>query len=116
VQRPHLLLVLLALTYLVAYFTPVKLGWRVLMMVAVIPLALLTNATRLTLILLFGYHGNAALAKLVHDNEGPVLIFFCSLVLMDYANSCWPGCRVQRHRKVRTMLRFRLLILNATCC
>jgi exosortase len=76
------LAVLLLLGYLVAYWTPVKLGWRFLLVAAVPPLALLANATRLTVILLAGAHGSPGLAKWVHDHEGPVLIFFCSVSLM----------------------------------
>jgi exosortase len=76
------LMVLLALGYLIAYHTPVKLGWRALLVAAVPPIALCMNAIRLTLILMAGaYHGEHV-AKWVHDNEAPVLIFFCSLVLM----------------------------------
>ena len=74
--------VLLALTYFMAYLTPVKMSLRILMVGAVIPLAIITNSTRLTIILLFGAHGNVILAKWVHDHEGPVLIFFCSIALM----------------------------------
>lgn len=76
------LMVLLALGYLIAYYTEVKIGWRMLMVAAVIPLTLFTNAVRLTFILLAGAHYSAALAKWIHDNEGPVLIFFCSIGLM----------------------------------
>jgi len=76
------LLVLLALGYLIAYHTPLKLGWRMLLLLAVIPLTLLMNAVRLTLILLAGTHHSASLATWVHDNEAPFLIFFCSLGLI----------------------------------
>jgi exosortase len=76
------LTVLLALSYLIAYYTPVRFRWR-LLMVGLIPLlTLLANAVRLTLILLVGARYNAALAQWVHDHEAPVLIFFCSLGLM----------------------------------
>jgi exosortase/archaeosortase family protein len=76
------MMVLLALGYLTALFTPAKMGWRVLLFASVIPLALLANAVRLTIILLFGTHWSAAAANWVHDNEAPVLIFACSLGLM----------------------------------
>lgn len=76
------MMVLLALGYLIAYFTPIKLGWRALLMAVVIPLTLLCNSIRLSVILLFGAVYNPAIAKWVHDNEGPVLIFFCSIALM----------------------------------
>ena len=76
------LIVLMALGYLIAYFTPVKLGWRALLFLTVIPLALLTNAVRLTAILIFGGYVSTSMAKWVHDNEGPVLIFICSVGLM----------------------------------
>lgn len=76
------LMVLLALGYLIAYHTPAKLGWRALLVAAVPPIALGMNAIRLTLILIAGaYHGEHV-AKWVHDNEAPVLVFFCSLILM----------------------------------
>jgi len=76
------LMVLLALGYLIAYHTPVKLGWKALLVAVVIPLTLLTNAVRLTFILLAGAHHSAKLAMWVHDNEAPFLIFLCSLGLM----------------------------------
>jgi exosortase len=76
------LIVLLALGYLISYFTPAKLGWRLLLFLTVIPLALLTNAVRLTVILIFGGYVSRDMAKWVHDNEGPVLIFICSVGLM----------------------------------
>jgi exosortase len=78
------LMVLLALGYLIAYHTEVKLGWRALMVALIIPLTLFTNAVRLTFILLAGAHSSAALAQWIHDHEGPVLIFFCSLGLMAF--------------------------------
>ncbi len=76
------LLVLLTLGYLIAYHTPAKAGWRGLILATVIPIALLANAVRLTLILLAGANHGAAFAKWVHDNEAPVLVFFCSLLLI----------------------------------
>jgi exosortase len=76
------LMVLLALGYLIAYHTDVKLGWRALMLAAVVPLALFTNVVRLTFILLAGGHSSPAVAQWIHDHEGPVLIFFCSMGLM----------------------------------
>ncbi len=76
------MLVLLTLGYLIAYHTPLRLWLRALMIAVVVPLAILTNSLRLTFILLTGAaHGSAA-AKWVHDNEAPVLIFFCSLALV----------------------------------
>jgi exosortase len=74
--------VLLALGYLICYFTQVKIGWRMLLMALVVPLTLICNSVRLTAILLVGAHYSKSLAKWVHDNEGPVLIFFCSIALM----------------------------------
>lgn len=74
--------VLLALGYLIVYFTPIKLGWRALLMATVVPLTLLCNSVRLSVILLIGAEFNKSAAKWVHDNEGPVLIFFCSIALM----------------------------------
>ena len=76
------LAVLLLLGYLTAYFTPAKGYLRVLLVAAVVPLTLFSNSLRLTFILLAGAHGSPALAKWIHDHEGPVLIFFCSLGLM----------------------------------
>lgn len=76
------LMVLLALGYLIAYHTPLRLGWRALMMAAIIPLTLFTNSVRLTLILMAGAHQSAKFAQWVHDNEGPVLILFCSFGLL----------------------------------
>jgi exosortase/archaeosortase family protein len=80
-------MVLLALGYLIAYHTEVKLGWRALMVALIIPLTLFTNAVRLTFILLAGAHSSAALAQWIHDHEGPVLIFFCSVGLMAFRHS-----------------------------
>ncbi len=37
---------------------------------------------RLSIILLIGAEDNKKLAMWAHDNEGPVLIFFCSIALM----------------------------------
>lgn len=74
--------VLLALGYLIAYFTDVKWGWRLLMVLCVIPMALFLNATRLTFVLIVGAKISAAVAKWVHDNEEPVLVFFSSILLL----------------------------------
>ncbi|HEU4751502.1 MAG TPA: exosortase/archaeosortase family protein [Armatimonadota bacterium] len=76
------LIVLLALAYLVAYFTPLHLGWRALLMALVVPLTLVANTVRLTLILVAGANHSPSLAQWVHDHEAPVLIFFCSLGLL----------------------------------
>jgi exosortase/archaeosortase family protein len=76
------MMVLLALGYLITYFTPIKLGWRALLMAVVVPLTLLCNSVRLSVILLIGSEFNKKLAMWAHDNEGPVLIFFCSILLM----------------------------------
>jgi exosortase len=89
------LMVLLALGYLIAYHTEVKLGWRALMVALIIPLTLFTNAVRLTFILLAGAHSSAAMAQWIHDHEGPVLIFFCSLGLMAFRH----GLLLWTHRK-----------------
>ncbi len=74
--------VLLALGYLIAYYTDVKWGWRFLMVLCVIPLALFLNATRLTFVLLAGAKISPSVAKWVHDNEEPVLVFFSSILLL----------------------------------
>ncbi|MCC2667944.1 MAG: exosortase [Armatimonadetes bacterium] len=76
------LMVLLALGYLVAYFTPAKIGWRTLLVAAVVPLTLFANSLRLTLILVAGTYHSAGLARWVHDHEAPVLVFFCSMGLL----------------------------------
>lgn len=74
--------VLLTLGYLVAYHTPTKLGWRVLLAASVVPLALLLNAVRLALVLAAGAHHSHAFAQWVHDHEEPVLVLLCSLALV----------------------------------
>lgn len=76
------LMVLLALGYLIAYHTPVKIGWRALLVGLIVPVALFANSVRLTLILAAGAYHSVALARWVHDHEAPVLIFFCSLGLL----------------------------------
>jgi exosortase/archaeosortase family protein len=76
------MIVLLALGYLIAYHTPLRFGWRALLVAGVVPLALFTNVVRLTFILLAGAYHGAGLADMVHHNEAPVLIFFCSAGLM----------------------------------
>lgn len=76
------LVVLLALGYLIAYHTPAKWGWRALLVFSVVPLALLLNALRLTLVLAAGADHSASLAHWVHDHEEPVLVFLCSLCLL----------------------------------
>jgi exosortase len=75
-------IVLLALAYLIAYHTKVALGWRALLIVSVVPMALLLNAVRLTAVLLAGAHYSASVAQWIHDHEEPVLVFFCSLGLV----------------------------------
>jgi exosortase/archaeosortase family protein len=76
------LMVLLALGYLITSFTPAHLGWRALLLASVVPLTLLANTLRLTLILVAAAHGSPSLAQWVHDHEAPVLIFFCSIGLI----------------------------------
>jgi exosortase len=76
------LTVLLALAYIVAYYTPLKWNWRVLMVALVLPLTLVTNSLRLTVILLAGNYHSPALASWIHDHETPVLISLCSMALM----------------------------------
>lgn len=76
------LVVLLAMGYLIAYHTPVKLGWRALLVAAVLPLTLFSNSIRLTLILAAGGYQSPALARWVHDHEAPVLVLLCSIGLL----------------------------------
>ena len=76
------LTVLLALAYLIAYYTPVRFYWRVLLVAVVVPLTLFNNALRLTIILVVGAHHRPALAHWIHDHESPVLLFLCSLGLI----------------------------------
>lgn len=76
------LMVLLAVGYLIAYFSRIRLGWRALMVLAVLPLALFSNALRLTLILLAGAKFSPAFAQWVHDHEAPFLVFLCSMGLL----------------------------------
>jgi|GEM_PF-3223021 len=76
------LTVLLLLAYIIAYYTPVKLGWRALMVAIVLPLTLVTNSLRLTVILLAGNYHSPAMASWIHDHETPVLISLCSMALM----------------------------------
>lgn len=78
------LMVLLALGYLIAYHTSVGIGWRALLVALVVPVAIFNNAVRLTLILMAGAYHGAGLAKWVHDNEAPVLVFLCTLGLMGF--------------------------------
>jgi exosortase len=75
-------IVLLALAYLIAYHTRVNLAWRGALLVSVVPMALLLNAVRLTVVLMAGAHYSAAAAQWIHDHEEPVLVFFCSLGLI----------------------------------
>lgn len=76
------LMVLLAFAYLVAYFTPLRWWARPILVVSVIPMALLANAIRLTIILLVGGLASPYWAGWVHDREQPVLIFLCSFGLL----------------------------------
>lgn len=73
---------LLFVSYIVAYHTPVRLVWQAALVALMVPLTLLGNAVRLTLVLLAGAHGNAALAQSVHDHESPVRYLLCSLALI----------------------------------
>jgi exosortase/archaeosortase family protein len=72
----------IALGYLVAYFTPATWFRKTILWVSVVPLALFTNAVRMTLILLAGSVGGRGVAQFVHDNEAPVLVFLCMLGLL----------------------------------
>lgn len=85
------LMVLLAVAYLIAYHTPANLGWRGFLLASVVPIALLCNALRLTLVLVAGTYHSAQMATWVHDNEAPVLVFLCSLglLLIRYAIVTW---------------------------
>jgi exosortase len=85
------LTVLLALGYLIALHTPVKMGWRALMLASILPLTLLANTVRLTLILEAGARYSAHLAQWVHDHEAPVLVFFCSLGLIGLRQAILAG-------------------------
>jgi len=76
------LLVLLALGYLIAYHTPVSLGWRAAMVAIMPPLALMTNTIRIVFILMAGAYISPRFANWVHNHEGPVLIFLCSFALL----------------------------------
>ena len=76
------LMVLLAVAYIVAYFTPAHWLRRVALVGVVVPLAVLTNAVRLTVILFVGAYHSRSLATWVHDHEQPVLVFFCVLGLL----------------------------------
>ncbi len=76
------LTVLLALAYIIAYYTPVRFYWRMLLVAVVVPLTLFNNALRLTIILIVGAHHRPALAQWIHDHESPVLLFLCSLGLL----------------------------------
>jgi exosortase len=75
------LMVLLTLGYVIAYHSPLKLGWKILIMASILPLTLSVNALRLTLILWAGAYHSVALADWIHHHETPVLILFCSLGL-----------------------------------
>lgn len=91
------LVVLLAAGYLIAYHTPLGMGWRALLVALVLPVALLTNAVRLTLVLLAGTYHSPKFATWVHDHEAPVLVFFSSLCLFGirHALMTWQGSRSQ---------------------
>lgn len=92
------MLVLLALGYLIAYATPVRFGWKALLLAAIVPLALLTNSVRLTLILVAGAHHGEALATWVHDHEAPVLLFFCCLALLGIRSAILNGTTPRKGR------------------
>lgn len=74
--------VLLTLGYLVALHTPGRIGPRVGMVLAVAPLALLTNAVRLALVLFAGAYHSPGMAQWIHDHEAPVLIALCTTCLL----------------------------------
>ncbi len=94
--------VLLALGYLIAYFTPVNMFWRAAMVAIVVPLAVFTNSVRLTVILFCGAHGSREMADWVHNNEGPVLIFLCSLVLTGLRSVLLAWLSSQKRKKEST--------------
>ena len=93
------LMVLLALGYLIAYHTPIKLWGRILLFLITIPLALFANAVRLTFVLIAGANHGASVAMWVHDHEQPILVFFCTV-----------GLVVLRH----ILLQVKMLVLRPT--
>jgi exosortase len=76
------MMVLLALGYLIACHTPLRWGWRAAILGFCIPLTVLMNAVRLAIILFAGAHHKPVLAQWIHNHEGPVLLFFCSLGML----------------------------------
>lgn len=74
--------VLLALAALIAFATPALPLARAALVLSVLPLALVANAFRLTLVLVAGTYHSPHLAAWVHDHEQPVLVALCSLGLV----------------------------------
>ena len=92
------LMVLLALAYLIATFTRANAAWRIGIIASVVPMALLVNSVRVTVILLFGARVSSTAAQWVHDNEGPVLMVFCSMGLLALRSAAqsWTGAQARR--------------------
>ena len=76
------LLVLLAVGYLIAYVTPGRWYVRAALVAVAVPLAIVTNAFRLSVILFVGSHVSHGAAKWVHDRETPFLVLLCTLLLL----------------------------------
>jgi len=80
----HSLLALMALSAVFGYLTQAALLWRIGIFLAGIPLALISNLTRLILVALVGYQFGQAPMKKFHDYSDPFLFFFasCGLLLL----------------------------------
>jgi exosortase len=77
------MMALMALAALFAYFTRASLWRRALLFVSGIPVALIANVARVTLVLLLGLYYDKELALgLFHDYSSPALFAFSTLALM----------------------------------
>jgi len=86
---------LMALASLFAYLTQASLPRRLLLFLSGIPVALIANVVRVTLVILVGLYVDKRLAiGLFHDYSGPVLFLFSTLALMGLQRLI-TGCQSQ---------------------
>jgi exosortase len=79
----HSLMALKALHAITAYYTRLRLGWKWVLFMCAIPIALMANLTRIVGIILIGAYGSKQLALgLFHDWSSPILFAIAFAILI----------------------------------
>ena len=79
----HSLVAIKALHAITAYLTRLKLGWKWVLFMCAIPIALAANLTRISLIILIGAYGDKKFAETVfHEYSSPVLFVIAFAILI----------------------------------